>query len=275
MKRVRILWALLAAALLLTALALPALAEIHPYDMVLDYAGLLTDEEYDKLNDKAWTLSDKYDMDIAILTAQSTEGKGQEAYTDDYWDENGYGRGANHDGLMLALYMQERQMHISTEGEGIRDFTDYGINRVFDEIGSYMSDGDYYRGFDLYLDLADNFIHEARENRPYDTNNEYNGVPLSAAQKIGGGAGIGALIGLLSSLIGVGRMKSSMHTVRPKFDASQYYKKGSLQLNRVMDVFLYHTVHRERIEHSSSGGGGSSTHISSGGHTHGGGSRGF
>ena len=262
--------------MLLAVLALPALAVTHEYDLVLDYADLLTVEEWEKLNDKAWTISDTYDMDVAILTAPNTEGKGQEAYTDDYWDQNGYGRGPAHDGVMLAIYMQERQMHISTEGYGITAFTDYGINRVFDEIGDAMSGGDYYRGFDLYLDLAETFIHEARENQPYDTNHEYNGVPLSAAQKIAGGAGIGGVAGLLASLIGVGRMKSGMHTARPKHNASQYYKKGSLRVDRMADVYLYHTVHRQRIEHtSSSGGGGSSTHVSSGGHTHGGGSRGF
>ncbi len=272
MMRRRILW--LALALLVLA-ALPAFAAEHEYDLVLDYAGLLTDDEVAALNDKAWELSDKYDMDICILTAPDTGGKGWVAYTDDFYDENDYGRGPNHDGVMLGVYMQERKLHISTTGYGITAFTDYGIEAIFDEFQPYLSDKAYYKGFDLYLDLAETFIHEAQTNKPYDTNHEFGGVPLSATQKIGTGAGVGGLAGLLASLIGVGRMKSSMHTARPKRDASQYVRRGSMHVTRMQDIFLYHTVRRERIQSSGGGGGGSSTHISSSGRTHGGGSRSF
>ena len=266
--------ALIAALLLI--LSASAMASDYEYDLVLDYSGLVSDSEFEALNAKAWRISDEYDMDVAILTADSTEGKGEVAYSDDYYDYNGYGRGAERSGLMLCVYMSERRIYITTRGEGIRDFTDYGIDTILDEIADDMTARRYYRAFDLYLDLAETFIHEARENQPYDTNHTYDGVPLSAGQKIAGGAGLGGVLGLLASLIGVSGMRRGMHTARPKRDAGQYVRKGSLNVTRMQDIFLYRTEHRERIESSSSGGGGgSSTHVSSSGATHGGGGRSF
>ena len=265
--------ALIAALMLILSAA--ALASDYQYDLVVDYSGLLSESEYEELNAKAWRISDEYDMDVGILTADSTEGKGDRDYSDDFYDYNGYGRGADRSGLMLCVYMAERRIYITTRGEGIRDFTDYGYNTILDEIADDMTAGNYYRAFDLYLDLAETFIHEARENQPYDTNHTYNGVPLSAGQKIAGGAGIGGVLGLLASLLGVGGMRRSMHTARPKRDAGMYVRKGSMNVTRLQDIFLFSSVHRERIESSSSGGGGSSTHTSSSGATHGGGGRGF
>ena len=69
--------------------------------------------------------------------------------------------------------------------------------------------------------------------------------------------------------------KGLLNTFKGRFTeatAAQYARKDSMQLNRSMDIFLYHTRHVERMpEPSRGGGGGSSTFTSSSGTTHGGG----
>ncbi|MBR3150851.1 MAG: TPM domain-containing protein [Erysipelotrichaceae bacterium] len=93
------------------------------------------------------------------------------------------------------------------------------------------------------------------------------------------GLGSGAT-GLLASAFYVARERSKLRSVNKKYQASEYYRKGSMDIRSSRDIFLYRNVSRTRIQTSSSssgghssggGGGGSHVHISSSGHTHGGG----
>lgn len=240
---------------------------------VVDDAGLLSAEKVAALEDKAQRLSEQYGLEIAILTTRGTQGKAIQYFAADFWGQNGYGTGADHDGVMLTLDMVERDWFILTTGAGIRYYTDYGIQALGKEFVSKLSDGDYYGGFDRYLDLAGAFAKEAQENQPYDTNHEYKGEPKTLAQKLLGALPVGIAASALSTLLGMGGMKRGMHTAKKKRGASQYARRDSMRLNRSMDVFLYHTQSRMRLPDPprGGGGGGSSTFHSSSGTTHGGG----
>ncbi len=96
---------------------------------------------------------------------------------------------------------------------------------------------------------------------------------------MGGGSGV---TGLIASAIYVARERGKLKSVNRKYQASEYYRKGSMDIRNARDIFLYRNVSRTRIQTSSSssssgggghssGGGGSHVHISSSGHTHGGG----
>lgn len=270
-RRIMALLCALLILLLPAALAESGVPAVH--SLVVDNAGLLTAEEVAKLEAKAGQLSEEYGLEMAILTTRGTQGKAIQYFAADYWDYNGYGTGASHDGVMLALDMQERDWYILTTGSGIRYYTDYGIRTMGSEFVSKLSDGDYYEAFDRYLDLAAAFAKEAQENQPYDTNHEYKGEPKTLAQKLMGALPVGVVASVLSTLFGMGGMKKGMHTAKKKRGAAQYARKGSMQLNRHMDVFLYHTQSRMRLPDPDrgGGGGGSSTFHSSSGTTHGGG----
>ena len=276
MKR-RIL-ALLCALMLLCLAALPALAEASRpgnYNLVLDEAGLMGVEMSAALDAKAWEISLANNLEACILVLNGTGGKPLKYYAADYWDENGYGYGPGHDGVMLALDLAERDWFILTTGDGIRIFTDYGVRVIGDEIVPYLSNGRYYEAFDRYLDLAGEFAVEANTNQPYDTNHEYRGKPKTLAEKLGMAAPIGLVTSLLTTLFGMGSMKKGMHTVHRKHGAAQYARRESMRMSRQADVFLYHNRHVERLPEPRSGGGGggggSTTFTSSSGVTHGGG----
>ena len=270
MKR-RIL-ALLGALMLLIAALLPAaLAEAGNYNLVIDEAGLMPVEMVVALDSKAWRLSQENNLEICILVENGLGGKDIVTFADDFWDENGYGYGANHDGVMLTLDMQGRDWNISADGDGNRIYTDYGKRVMSEQIVPYLSNGQYYEAFDKYLDLAASFAVEANTEQPYDVNNEYKGEPETLAQKLGKALPVGLIASVLATVFGMGGMKSGMHTAKKKHGAAQYARRDSMRMNRQADVFLYHTQRRERLPEpprGGGGGGGTTTHVSSGGHTH-------
>ena len=96
------------------------------------------------------------------------------AYADDYYDYNGYGAGADNDGILLLLSMEDRDWWISTTGYGIDAFTDYGIDVIGDEIVPDLSNGDYYSAFTEFIDLTDDFLAEAEKGNPYVRNAVWN-----------------------------------------------------------------------------------------------------
>ena len=65
---------------------------------VIDEAGLLEDKEIEKLSENIEDLSDKYNMDIVLLTVDSLNGKTPNEFADDFYDYNGYAE----DGIHLA-----------------------------------------------------------------------------------------------------------------------------------------------------------------------------
>ncbi len=256
---------LFAFALLL--LAVTACAEGLP--LVVDDAGLLSPDAVNELTAEAQRLSDAYQMDVVVLTTESLGGKTAQTYAADYFDYNGYGRGEAHDGVMLMLAMEDRDWYILTTGRGIDAITDYGVDTISDDIVPYFSGGDYANGFARFLHDVDVFLKQFQSGKPYDVNNRVQlRSPVERATGIAVylmiAAAVIAGIVLLVMILG-------MKTARPKYNASEYVKDGSLNITRAQDIYLYRTQTRVKIEKPSSSGGGSSTFSSSSGRSHGGG----
>ena len=184
-------------------------------------------------------------------------------YADVVYENCQYGYGAEKDGLLLLISMEDRDWAISTCGYGIKAFTDAGIEYISKQIKSDISDGNYAVAFDTYANLCDEFITQARNGSPFDKGNLPRGplsmiwIPISIA------------IGVVLALIIVGGMKGKLKTVRTQAAANSYLKKNSLAVTESSELFLYHNVIRSKKKGNASG---SSTHTSFSGTTHGGGS---
>lgn len=254
----------------LLALALPALAD---GPLVVDGAGLLTEDQAAALARRAGEISDQYDMDVVIVTTQSLGRKSALDYAADYYDENGYGRGQRGDGVLLLLAMEERDWAILTTGRGISAFTDYGQQMLSDDFLGYFRRDDYSGGFERFLRGADIILAGYADGAAYDV-----GRPLtlrSRAERIGGAIPVVLLISLAAAGIGLFILSRGMKTARLQRGADRYVRGGALAMSRSGDYYLYRThtrVRRPRQESSSSGrsSGGSSTFQSSSGRTHGG-----
>ncbi len=256
---------------------------------VVDEAGLLTGEEARDLEIRTGEISEKYGMDVVILTVSSLDGWDSEAYADDYYDSHGYGLGTESSGVLLLLSMEYRDWAISTCGEAVYALTDYGIQDVFSQISRYLADDEYYDAFDAYLEALEVYFDAYAQGNPIDGwTPEYEGpgtylpgtredvvyppekVPILRFLLVGLAAGAAA------AGITVAVLAGQMKTARPQPGAQDYLQPGTDRLYDQQTIFLHSHVSRTPKPEANSGGGshgggGSSIHHSSGGSSHGGG----
>lgn len=251
MKFNKIFSAILAAAMCVTFAAVNVSAANA--DKVVDMADILTDSEEQKLETKMTGIVDKYGYDIAVVTVNSTDGKSMMAYADDYYDYNYYGE----DGLMLLYNSSTNEAYITTDGKGIRAFTDNGIQNVGKEVRPYLNSDDYYKAFDSFVDTSEKYISYYETKGKAYVKKNYVVIALISL-------GIGLVVAAIVCLV----LKSQLKTAVMQTNAKEYVRKGSRNVTYARDIYLYQKVSSRKIETNN----GSSTHTSSSGDTHGGGS---
>lgn len=257
--------------LLLMVLLIPSMSfassitEERLLPRLVDDAFLLTDEENTKLLKKLDEISERQKLDIAIVTVNSLEGHTATEFADDFYDYNGYGMGEGYDGILLLISMGDRDWAISKFGFGITAFTDAGLNRMTGQFIPYLSNGDFYKAFETFANLSDDYITEARAGKPYDVSNLPKKPPSPLLIPIS------LVIGAIISLILTGIMKGQLKSVSMQRTATSYVRQNSLNLIGSKDIYLYNVVSkRARPKESKSSSGGSTTHKSSSGRSHGG-----
>lgn len=223
---------------------------------VIDEVGLLSSAEVQKLDEIARTLADTYQLDAAIVIVDSLGGKTAQAYADDYYDYNGFGVGNDDSGVLLLIAIKEREWYVSTHADGITAVTYDELGDLEEDMLDYLSDGNYYDAFTVYLDFLEV---EFDFYRTFECGFTLEGffIHLLIALVIGAAiAGIALLI-----------MRSKMNTAKQQSGASSYMVNSSYDLYRCQDIFLYSKTTKSPKAQSSSG---NSTHRSSSGRTHGG-----
>jgi uncharacterized protein len=266
--------------LLILSLAGPAYAADSDVPWVVDNAGLLTYDEASELTRQIENLRQELELDIVIVTTYGTGGKGVQAYADDFYDQNGYGYGSTNSGILLLLDMEAREWYMSTCGEAIYIFTDYGLDQLGETILPWLSSGDYYRAFLAWISGLSPYVKAYRMGSPVDgyvPPDEYEspygdeiyyyddhvGIPIQPFP-------MALIIGLIIAAVAILIMRSKMNTAKMQKSAANYLKDGSFRLRQRSDMFLYSRVTRTARPKNTSSGGGSSVHRSSGGISHGG-----
>lgn len=254
MKRKMI--SLLAILLVLTMIVLTVSAASP---RLADEAGLLSNTECADIEKQLDDLSAQYDLDVVIVTTDSTGSRTPMEYADDYFDYNDYAP----DGVLLLVSMEEGDWWISTTGYGITAFTDAGISYIGENIVPHLSDGEYGKAFTTFTELCDQFLSQAKMGDPFDTHNLPK-EPFNLVRNVI----VALVIGLAAAFFATGSMKKKLKSVEQKAQADEYVTPGSLQITKSRDFHLYTHIDRREKPKSSSG---SSTHTSSSGTTHGGG----
>ena len=112
--------------------------------LLVDDANLFSDEEKSTLQALIEQRSSENNMDIVILTVNTTNGKYMQDFADDYYDYNGYGVGERNDGLIFVLAMDDREWGISTTGSAIDLLTDAEQDEIATAfISTYQEAGVY------------------------------------------------------------------------------------------------------------------------------------
>jgi uncharacterized protein len=243
---------------------------------VMDEAGLFSGTEESMLESSALALSDKYNMDIVITTTENADGKSSREYADDYFDYNGYGRGSDFSGILFLIDMDNREIYISTSGEGIKYLTDQRIESILDRVfDSGLAEGDYYSAAAAFLDETTFYL---EEGIPADQYSEDEGsLEPNKLTAIEAAASLIASLGLGGGFYG--SVKSGYRVKNPSNPFS-YRNNSIVNLANQDDRFIDKVVTSRIIPRTPPAGGGSSsgrstTHRSSSGRTHGGGGRKF
>ena len=265
MKGLKRFAALAAVVIMTLAMALPVSAESATARFV-DTAGVMDAQQVSNLNSTLDSISYKHNVDVNLVTfSDMPEGyHDMEVLADQVYEQFRYGLGDNGDGLVLVLVINDHKWQISTQGYGIKAFTDAGIQYIGEQITPYLKDGDYYGAATKYAELADDFITKAKAGKPVDRGNMPR-APFGMVKALLISIGVGAI----AAFIVVATLLAQLKSVRFQASADFYTKQGSLNLKNQRDTFLFTTV--SRTERPKSSGGGSSTHTSSSGTTHGGG----
>lgn len=244
--------------------------------LVVDDAMLFSSTEESMLMESAAGLSDQYDMDIVIVTTDNAQGKSSREFADDYFDYQGYGRGSDYSGILFLIDMDNREVYISTSGEGIRYLTDERIERILDEVfDSGLSEGDYYGAASGFLRKTEEYLQAGipSDQHTVEEGSEENKLtPIEAALSFLASLGIGGGF--------YGSVKSGYRTKNPPNPFS--YRNNSIvnladKGDRLVDTSVTSRI-IPRTPPPGSGGsssGRSTVHRSSSGRMHGGGGRKF
>lgn len=240
--------------------------------LVVDSAGVIDHSYVQSLNDYAATLSERYGCDVAAVFVNSTGGRDIQAFTDDFYDYNGYGYGSGDNGIMFLVAVADRSFAISTYGSAGYTFTDYGQQYMDSCYIDELRNGDWGGAAHAYLEAAEQLLEYERKNGvAYDVQQQ------KSEPNVLGGLLFSLLGGFGLGFIPIAGMKKKMLNVRQKTDAADYLQQGSFRLSRKNDRYITSQIARVPIPQNDNNnrgsggfGGGSTFHTSSSGRIHGG-----
>ena len=260
--------------LCLVSFAFPAFAGEQK---VFDYADLLTTEEEAELQQMAEAMVNDWAMDLAFLTTYDTEGMAVREYGAQFYIEQDLGVGPNYDGVIFVVDMTTREAQIVTSGKAIDVFTDYYLEKMWNNMQGDFADGYYFWGMET---LVNDMNYYNAEYQKYLTDPDYvseyeaemSGEPTALGYAIAFGMFFG--LPLIIAAIGVAMMKSQCKNVKPYSAGEAYLKQNGFYLSTNKDIFANTRTTMAPIpkdnDDGGSWGGGSST-FSSGGRSFGGG----
>ena len=226
-------------------------------ETVYDFAGLLSEEEIQSLEEQVAAFCEQSGWELFLLTTDDAEGETTMEYSEEYLNALLSGD----DGLIYTIDMDNREIYIATTGEPIQYLTDSRIDSILDDAYTYISEEKYAEGFQAMISSGEEYYqkgipgHEPKAIRWYEA--------LIAFA-------IAVALGLLVffSIVGKYRLKWGTY----KYD---YKENGEIDLKKKEDHFVNQVVTQRHIERNTSSDSGSSTHTGAGGRTYGGGGKSF
>ena len=138
-------------------------------DLITDNAELLSDDQLADLNSRAVQLTNKYSIDVRIITVDSLDGDNVEDYTESVFDQYDLGFGPLRNCILLLISTEFRDFDLMAHGYGNYAFTDYGRSELIDRFLPYLRNNDWYGGFSAYLDGCAEFLRLADQGNPIDS----------------------------------------------------------------------------------------------------------
>lgn len=122
---------------------------------VYDFAGLLTKEEIDSLEELSNSFSQKRQVEIILLTTADTEGKDVVKYVEDFYDEKALGYDKPHgNAVILAIDMEHREVYVAGFYKGEEYLDDSRCDLIRRKITPDLSNGNYYEASHSFMELS-------------------------------------------------------------------------------------------------------------------------
>ena len=212
--------------------------------LLYDYADILTPDEEESLLSDLNSSSLKFDMDVAIVTIQDTEGTDLADYADIIWSKLGF----SEDGTILVvnMYPSNREIFVQKYGKANDYISQKRAQYITDGMVSEMKASNYYDGLHEYIEQVNYFM---EHKRPITT------TPTLLIEIFGSMfvSGIIVFIMVLSS--------GGTNTT----DCNTYLDFSSSKVLAKRDIYTHTTTKRRKRESSSSSGHGSSSSKNNGG----------
>lgn len=222
---------------------------------IFDEAGMLTQGEFESLNDYAAQLSEYYRCAVHIIT---TDDPSVNQYSIQQYAENTYlqytdfGWGQDKDGFLLVLGNYDRSYWLLCYGpKGTYALTDYAQVEMEDKFLDNFRNNDWYGGFSDYLTYANYVLDNAENGRPVD-------VYYSTSESDMGveAYGIAAVVGLVAALTVCSTYKKQMRTAITATRAEEYIELDEVDMKVRRDTFTFITRSQTRIAQSNNHSGG-------------------
>lgn len=238
---------------------------INANEKVYDFAELLTEEEEKEIYQSVNEFIRSANLDLGIVTIDKNNKFNAQEYAQDFYDYNDFGFDEVHSGILLLIDMDTREVYMSTTGEAITLYSDHRIQKIVDDISTYLTDKQYFKAIIKFVTIVDNYD---KIGLPSTNDTKYViGEDGTISKKIPWLFFI--LCPVIATIIVMGILIYKNKLVKKATSSREYLNKDSVDIKLESDQFLGSSVSKVPVSHSSSGG--SSTSSGSSGVSHGGG----
>lgn len=196
-----------------------------------DRAGMLKSAEKKALQSKLDQISQRYKVDVLLLTLEALDQEPR-LIGKDYYENNSFGSGKFHSCILLIVCKNDHWIY--TFGEGATAITEDGQNHILYKLQKALKKDKFALAFDRYADLCNSFLAQASIGEPYDGRNmPKDQFPLLLSVSIS--LTIGILAGSVAVFIHARRLKS----VRFHSGAEIYHDVSQWKMTENKDYYLY------------------------------------
>ena len=238
---------------------------------IYDFSNVLTDEEEQKLTERMHKFTEKYKIDIVILTDnyQYTEDSQNTTFATDFYDYNDFGINyEKYDGVMLFrnTYEQNPYFDAYSFGNAQLYFYDTRLSNTLDYIYDDMHSETYYSGFNKFIDKMEEYYNEGKLTDYYVDESGFLQKQKTASYYLKM-IELSMIIALVITGIIIYTLIKKNRMVLKATKATVYMNKEKSKITNVQDNFITSNTTSYVISSDTSSGGG---HSSSGGSSGGG-----
>lgn len=229
-------------------------AAVEMKTLIHDEANLLSQEQYDELNELANEYGAKRETDFIIITTNNPDKIDVVDMTEDFYDDNAPGYDKPHgNAVILTLDMKSRDVYLAGFYKA-EDYLDSGrLDKIRNKITPDLTDGYYADAFEVYIKTAYKYMGFRPGVNP-------DNILFNIWFQLGGAVVVGVIVVSVMAYRSGGRVTVNRQTYE---DAST---SGILEHQ---DRYIRTTVTKTKIEKSNSGGGGGGGGgFTGGGHSH-------